>query len=152
MTRYITIDYETGQPIIIGPEYFDGRDMTEKDSTSDGTGTNANIGNWMVDYIDTFTFVNQGDHARTVTYRINHTGVILAYVRGADGEVDKDAFAPKYCVRIGSSSYGQAITDTFSYSVKVPPHSVVRFSADYNLLANSTGYITHFLDLGLIED
>lgn len=152
MTRYITTDYETGEDIIIGPEYFDGRDNSPDDDKSDGTGTNANIGNWMVDYIDTFTLVNQGDHARTVTYRLGHSGVILAYVRDINGQVDKEAFAPKYCVKINGSNYGQGITDTFSYSVKVPAHSVVRFSVDYNLLANSYGYITHHLDLGELED
>lgn len=152
MTRYITTDYETGEPIIISPEYFDGRDNSPNDDTSDGTGTNANIGNWMVDYIDTFTLVNQGDHARTVTYRLAHSGVILAYIRGADGEVDTSLFEPKYCVKINSSSYGAAIVDPFKFSIKVPAHSVVRFSVDYNLLANSYGYITHNLDLGEIED
>lgn len=139
MTRYITIDYETGEPIVIDPMHFDGR------------GTNANIGNWMVDYIDTITLVNQGDFARKVTYRLGHSGVILAYIRGADGEVDTTDFAPKYCVKIPSSQYGAAITDLFKYTVEVPPHSVVRFSVDYNLLANSYGYITHNLDLGEID-
>ena len=139
MTRYITIDYETGQPIVIDPMHFDGRC------------TNANIGNWMVDYIDTFTLVNQGDKDRTVTYRLGHNGVILAYVRDQNGQADINAFAPKYCVRINSSSYGAAITDPFVYTVKVPAHSVVRFSVDYNLLANSTGYITHKLELGDAE-
>lgn len=144
MTRYITIDYETGEPIIIGPEYYDGRGITE----NDGTGTNANIGNWMVDYIDTITLVNQGDHDREVTYRLGHSGVILAYIRGADGELDTEVFKPTYHVRINASSYGAAITDNFSYTVRVPAHSVVRFSVDYNLLANSYGCIRHNLDLG----
>ena len=136
MTRYITIDYETGKPIVIDPLHFDG------------LGETANIGNWMVDYIDTITLVNQGDYTRTVTYKLGHSGVILAYVRDANGQVDKEAFAPKYCVKINSSSYGAAITDPFTYTVTVPAHSVVRFSVDYNLLANSYGYITHHLELG----
>ena len=145
MTQYITIDYETGEPIIISPEYFDGRDRSDRDAESDGTGTNANIGNWMVDYIDTFTLVNQGDKERTVTYNLGHSGVILTYIRDANGKLDTSIHKPTYNVKVNGSSYGQAIIDTFSYSVTIPPHSVVRFSVDYNLLANSYGYITHNL-------
>ena len=40
MTKYITIDNVTKQEVIIDPEHFDGK------------GELANIGNWMVDYID----------------------------------------------------------------------------------------------------
>ena len=152
MTRYITIDYETGEPIIISPEYYDGRDKTPSDATSDGTGINANIGNWMVDYIDTITLVNQGDHDREVTYRLGHSGVILAYVRNAEGELDTTLYPPTYQIRINASNYGAAITDPFKYTVNVPAHSVVRFSVDYNLLANSYGNITHNLDLGEIKN
>ena len=147
MTRYITTDFETGEPVIISPLNFDGRDQTPQDDKSDGTGIQANIGNWMVDYIDTLTLVNQGDTDRKVTYNMSHSGVILAYIRGADGEVDHEAFTPKYCVKINASQYGAAITDLFKYEVVVPAHSVVRFSVDYNLLANSNGYIRHNLEL-----
>ena len=128
MTDYITVDHLTKQAITLGARFIDGR------------GKNANIGNWMVDYIDTITLVNQGDQVRTFTYQLTHSGVILAFVRDENGYID-ESFTPKYCVKIGGSEYGDAIDDRFIYSVEVQPHSIKRFSVNYNLLANSYGCI-----------
>ena len=52
-------------------------------------------------------------------------------------------YEPKYCLRVHASEYGDAIEDPFVYTVEVPAHSIVRFSVDYNLLANASGYIKH---------
>lgn len=130
MTNYINVDYKTKKKIEINAYSYDGR------------GKYPNIGNWMVDYIDTFTLVNQGNKEREFTYTMNHTGVILAFVRDENGFID-DSYTPKYCIKVAKSTYGDAIEDTFEYTVKVPAHSIVRFSVDYNLLANSNGTISH---------
>lgn len=130
MTDYITVDHLTKQAITLGARFIDGR------------GKNANIGNWMVDYIDTFTLVNQGNKTRKFTYKMRHNGVILAFVRDEKGFISK-TYEPKYCLRIHESEYGEAIEDAFIYTVEVPAHSIVRFSVDYNLLANASGYIKH---------
>ena len=130
MTNYITKDHLTKEDIILGYEYLDGR------------GENANIGNWMIDYIDTFTLVNQGDTDRTFTYNLTHTGVILAFVRDENGFVSTK-YTPQYQVALHFSSYGDAVYNYFSYSITVPAHSIIRFSVDYNLCANATGYIKH---------
>ncbi len=130
MTKYITIDNVTKQEVIIDPEHFDGK------------GELANIGNWMVDYIDTFTLVNQGDKKRNFTYFMRHNGAILAFIRNKDGLL-VDSYKPKYCIYKSASEHGDAIYDGFTYTVEIPAHSIVRFSVDYNLLANSNGYIFH---------
>ena len=130
MTKYITIDSVTKKPISIDTLHYDGK------------GTTANIGNWMVDYIDTFTLVNQGNKTRKFTYKMRHNGVILAFVRDEKGFISK-TYEPKYCLRVHASEYGDAIEDPFVYTVEVPAHSIVRFSVDYNLLANASGYIKH---------
>lgn len=132
MTYYITHDYYDYSEICIDYMHYDGR------------GTNANIGNWMVDYIDTLTLVNQGDYPRTITYRMYHNGVILTFIRNAEGFVD-GSYEPTYNVSINSSTYGDAIHNYFDYQIIVPAHSVIRVSIDYNLLANSNGYISHNL-------
>lgn len=134
MTSYITHDYYDYSEICIDYLHYDGR------------GSTANIGNWMVDYIDTLTFINQGDTPRTVTYRMQHSGVILTFIRNAEGFVD-GSYEPTYNVAIASSSYGDSIYKYFNYEITVPAHSVVRVSIDYNLLANSNGHITHTLNL-----
>lgn len=130
MTFYNTVDSVTKEKIIIDYKHFDGK------------GKNANIGNWMVDYIETFTLVNQGDKDREFTYSMTHSGVILAFVRDDAGFVS-DTYSPSYCVKIAKSTYGDAISQTFVYTITVPAHSVVRFSVDYNLCANSNGHIRH---------
>jgi hypothetical protein len=130
MTDYKTVANDTKEEIICGAQYFDGRGKT------------ANIGNWMVDYIDTFTLVNQGDKARTFTYSLKHTGVILAMVRDENGFIDP-SYTPKYCVMFHGTEYGDAIDDGFKYSITIEPHSIARFSVNYNLLANSYGNIVH---------
>ena len=134
MTNYITVDHETKEPVTIDIEHYDGR------------GQIANIGNWMVDYIDTITLVNQGDKVRKLTYSMSHTGVILAFIRDKNGLVDA-SYTPKYCAKLGNTVYGDAIDDRFIYSIEVPAHSVVRYSVDYNLLANSSGNIQHSMTL-----
>lgn len=134
MTKYITHDYYDYSEICIDYTKYDGR------------GTVANIGNWMVDYIDTLTFVNQGNTARRVTYRMAHSGVILTFIRNAEGFIDGN-YEPTYNVAIASSTYGDSIYKYFNYQITIPPHSVVRVSVDYNLLANSNGHITHTLTL-----
>jgi len=134
MTFYNTIDSVTGNNITIDYKHLDGR------------GSAANIGNWMVDYIETFTLVNQGDKDRVFTYKMTHTGVILAFVRDENGFVSS-AYTPAYCVNIAKSEYGDAISQLFTYSITVPAHSVVRFSVDYNLCANSYGHIRHEANL-----
>lgn len=130
MTKYITIDSETKEPITIDYNHFDGN------------GNQANIGNWMVDYIDTITLVNKGDNEREFKYTLKHNGVILAFIRNEYGYID-ESYKPKYCISLGATKYGDEIRDYFTYSVKIKPHSAIQFSVNYNLLANSNGYISH---------
>lgn len=134
MTYYNVTDNKSGEKICISPLNYDGR------------GSTSNIGNWMVDYLDTITFVNQGDKTRKATYTISHNGVILAFVRDENGLVSP-SYPLRYQVSIADSNYGEAIRDNFKYTVEIPPHSVVRYVVDYNLLANSSGYITHKVTL-----
>ena len=130
MTRYICKDFLTNQDIICDYLHYDGR------------GKHVNIGNWMVDYIDTITLVNRGNSERTFTYKLTHTGAILAFVRDEQGFIDS-SYKPTYCLKQAKSDYGDGFEDLFNYEVKIPAHSVKRFSVDYNLLANAYGNIKH---------
>ena len=134
MTFYKTIDNATGKEICIDYMHYDGR------------GKIVNIGNWMVDYIDNITLVNQGDKTRTFTYKLVQSGVLLAFVRDKDGFIS-DTYTPKYAMRQGTSNYGDGFEDLFIYTVNVAPHSVLQFSVDYNLLANSYGNVVHSASL-----
>ena len=134
MTNYITIDNETGKDICIDVEHYDGRGEVD------------NIGNWMVDYIDTITLVNQGNTERAFTYSLLNNGVQLVFVRDEKGFID-ESYTPRYCMYSGANNYGDEIDDRFIYSVTISPHSVKQFSVNYNLLANSYGNIKHSANL-----
>lgn len=133
MTAFHTI-YE-GTPIIIGCDYYDVNGWT------------ANIGNWMKDYIDTYTFVNRGDKEREVTVRIVPSvgGALIAMVRDVDGKLV--AGTEGYSMHCKASVHGDAVYAPFNYTVKVAPHSVQQFHVEYNLMANSYGTVSHEVDL-----
>ena len=129
MTAYHTVDHN-GNPIVIDYLHRDGR------------GQAANIGNWMIDYMDHYTFVNHGKVDRKVTLNMYHSGVIAVLVRNPDGSLRSD-FTPQYAVRLASSSSGAAIEDLFEYTVTIPAGCYVQFVVEYNLLANASGNIQH---------
>ncbi len=132
MTSFHTLGPD-GSPLTVGCGWYDSR------------GRLANLGNWMKDYQDVFTFVNHGDTEREVTVRLNFTGAIATMVRSADGKIVPGT--AKYVFQFGKTDYGDAFDKSFAYTVKVPAHSVKQFVVEYNLMANSYGYVRHSVDL-----
>lgn len=122
-----------GQDIIVGCDWFDTR------------GRLANLGNWMKDYQEGYTFVNQGDTEREVTVSVLATGAIVAFVRNPDGSIVSGT--EKYYFTYGATDYGEALDLGFRYTVKVPAHSVKQFVVEYNLMANSYGHVYHSVNL-----
>jgi hypothetical protein len=109
-----------------------------------GAARNDGFGNWMVDYIETITLVNQGNKERTFTYTLTPAaGAIATFIRNENGYI-LDDYSPRYSIAHG---WDLKINHPFKYSVKDPAHTVKQFSVNYNLLANSTGTITHSAEL-----
>ena len=136
MTTFHTVNRE-GKPIVVGANYYDSR------------GEYPNIGNWMKDYQDVFTFVNQGDKAREITVRLICTGAVVMMVRDMQGRRIKGS-AGYSMVHGPADLYGtqeEGFDKSFCYRVKIPAHSVKQFVVEYNLMANSTGYVRHSVDL-----
>ncbi len=133
MTSFHTVYGAEGKRVTVGCDWYDTR------------GKLANIGNWMKDYQDVFTFTNQGDREREVTVNINLNGGLVTFVRNTDGSVVEgtEYFA---CER-GDEGFGDAFEKAFHYTVKIPAHTTVQFIVEYNLMANSTGYVRHSVDL-----
>ena len=101
----------------------------------------------MKDYIDTFTFVNQGDRDRTVTvtlYPMNGGGVV-AMARDQDG--NRIEGTPYTSLIMGKTVHGDAIHEPFQYTATVKAHSVLQFHVEYNLMANSYGTLLHGVKL-----
>ena len=139
MTNFITIN-EKGEQIIIDNEHYDGRGLL------------SNLGNWMIDYIDNFNFVNRGDKKRTISVLMGHgrQGSLACFVRNSKLQIIEGT--ETYTVYISESNStlhtDDAIRDIFNYTFTVNPHSVVQIYVEYNLLANSVGNVTHSIYLG----
>ncbi|MDE7158756.1 MAG: hypothetical protein K2N74_04195 [Clostridiales bacterium] len=133
MTAFHTV--HNGKPVVIGCEYFDVN------------GRFANIGNWMKDYIDAYTFVNRGDREREITVKIVPVvgGALVIMVRDVNGKLV--AGTEGYSMYYHASKYGDEVNAPFEYTVKVAPHSVTQFNVEYNLMANSYGRVLHEVKL-----
>ncbi len=107
---------------------------------ADGAGNPANTGNWMIEYQDHFTLVNQGDKERTVKLQLQDHGTLAMLARdGITGEV----LEAKYTCGLGNvKGY------TYTYTVSVPAHSIRQVVLDYCLVACSYGSVIHSATLG----
>ena len=134
MTKYYTINQEK-KDICIDAEHLDGH------------GNVSNIGNWMMDYMDYFTFVNQGDKEREITINMKNTGSLCVLVRDKHGKLIKSSPMFTLMAKPTDKSEEHFIEDYYYYTVKVKPHSIKQFIIEYNLLANSCGNVSHKVTL-----
>ncbi|MBQ3070012.1 MAG: hypothetical protein IJD01_08725 [Clostridia bacterium] len=108
---------------------------------SDGTNAPANLGNWMIDYHDNMTFVNQGDKPRTVTINKSAQGALMTYVADRDGKVLKTK-----CTIVPLEE-GRDERHWKIYEVELPPHSVTQFTVSFLLMGNSYGNVGHWVSV-----
>ncbi len=107
------------------------------------------MGNWMKDYIDRFTFVNQGDRPRTVRICLTPNGALTVFFRRPDGSIAD--MPPTFALQHADAPLDGTMYEGFDLSVRqpivVPPHSVVQIAVEYNLMANSCGHVRHSVEL-----
>ena len=117
----------------------DGETVTVDVNHRDGTGDAPNLGNWMIDYHDNMTFVNQGDNTRTVTINKAAQGALMALVMDPEGNVlsTKCTIVPLE----ESADYRQWRI----YQLEVPPHSTVQICVSFLLMGNSYGNVRHWI-------
>lgn len=114
-----------------------GNEIVIDNHHADGGGTPANTANWMIEYQDHFTFVNQGDTDRTVTLHLRDHGSLALLVRDSKtGEVLETAFT----AGLGENS---SVFSNYTYEIVIPAHSVKQITLDYLLVACSYGSVTH---------
>jgi len=133
MAKYIIYNGTTKEQIIIDNDHYDGY------------GNLANLGNWMIDYIDTFVFINRGSKERKITINMKNSGAIAAMVRNSEGIVEKGT--EQFSIGFPKTEHGDAITEGFEYIKIIPPHSAIKIYVEYNLLANSYGSVNHYIYL-----
>ena len=136
MTAFHTINKD-GDRIIVGANYYDTRGMY------------PNIGNWMKDYQDVFTFVNQGDNEREIAVTLHCTGAVVMLMRDMNGKLMPGTAG--YSMAHGDDyvkgKFEKGFNRDYVYTVKIPPHSVKQFVMEYNLMANSFGNVAHSVEL-----
>ncbi len=114
-----------------------GNEIVIDNDHADGAGLPANTANWMIEYQDHYTFVNQGNKARTITLHLRDHGSLALLVRDSQtGEVIDTAF---------TAGLGENYTvfSNYTYNVTVPAHSVKQITLDYLLVACSYGTVKH---------
>ncbi len=103
---------------------------------ADGGGNTANTANWMIEYQENYTFVNQGDNPRSVRINYKDGGTIAVIVRNSiTGEVISTGY-----------SMGQAGL-YYSFDLTASAHSVTQITIQYVLVACSYGNVTHWVTL-----
>ncbi|MBQ9413562.1 MAG: hypothetical protein IJU16_00380 [Clostridia bacterium] len=110
-----------------------GNPVTVDIEHADGGGYYPNFGNWMVEYQDHFTLVNQGNNTRTVYFNYKDFGSLAVMARDNDGNVLE-----------AKLTTGRAEASTsYVYSLTVPAHSVKQVTIQYLLVGNSYGTVIH---------
>ena len=120
-----------------------GKEIIIDNDHADGAGLPANTANWMIEYQDHFTLVNQGDTERKVRLSFKDHGTLAMLVRDSQtGEVLKARYTMGLCEDNVS----------YAYVVTVPAHSVKQITMDYLLGACSYGSVRHFATLSTPEE
>lgn len=128
MVEFIWHD-QNGKPIVIDNHH------------ADGGGQPANTANWMIEYQDHFTFVNQGDTERTVVLHLRDHGTLAILVRDS---LTGDVLEAAYTAGLGENS---GVFSNYTYEVVIPAHSVKQITLDYLLVACSYGSVNHAVEL-----
>lgn len=103
---------------------------------ADGAGAPANTANWMIEYQDHFTFVNQGNADRKVKISFKDGGTLAMMVRDSNtGEVISTGY-----------SMGQAKL-YYEYELTIKAHSIKQITMQYVLVACSYGNVMHTVTL-----
>lgn len=94
------------------------------------------FGNWMIEYHDNFTFVNQGDKNRKIRFTLHNLGSIFYIFKDENGNI------------IHSGATFHSCTGKIPcHEIDVFPHSKVFVSLQYVLPANNNGSIEHIVEL-----
>ena len=146
MIKFITIN-EKGEKIILDNEHYDGM------------GNIGNFGNWMIDYIDNFNFVNRGNKQRKISIFLSHgfQGSLACFIRNSKLEIiqgteQNTVICPDSLPKDDKNHKDDGIKDGFYYNLTVEPHSVAQIYLEYVNLANSYGNVTHRILLNAIEN
>ena len=121
MTKFITAN-EDGTEITLDNEHYDGMDNI------------GNFGNWMIDYIDNFNFVNRGNKQRKISIFLGHgfQGSLACFIRNSKLEIIQGTEQNTIICR-DSKPKDDGIDDALYYNLTVGPHSVAQIYLEYEI-------------------
>lgn len=93
-------------------------------------------GNWMIEYQDNQTFVNNGNNTRTIRHYLTNPGSIFYIIKDLKGNIIKTG---------ATCEIATGIIPVFEF--EVAPHSKVTYSIQYVLPANDCGSMVHYNEL-----
>ena len=129
-------------------EYI-GTDMVENETSYQGkkiilsvnkatpAGKIWDFGNWMIEYHDNFTFINEGNKKSILNIYIHNGGSLFYFVKTKNGKLLKAGATLDTCTG----------TNVSCYKINLKPHSKKVISFQYMLLANNNGSIEHYITL-----
>ena len=102
---------------------------------ADGGGNPSNTANWMIEYQEHYTLINEGSVERTITLYKKDGGTLAILLRDSNtGEVIDTYYT------IGQAKMGYS----FEYPIKVKAGQTVEITLSYVLVACSYGNVTHW--------
>ena len=164
----ISVGDAIGEDMMVFNDYdVNGNPVCIEPWRADFDGEPANIGNWMVQYTDNFTFVNVGKKDRKFRiFKKGNGGVLFSMTRNEEGEilstycncnpyhfgsekeifdgVDRSLLAEKngrlYFKVADGRPYCDVVDErALCYEITVKAGGFERISVDYNILGNSYG-------------
>ena len=94
------------------------------------------FGNWMIEYHDNFTFINQGNSDRKISFTLHNLGSIFYIFKDINGNILKSGVTMHTCT--GKIPCNEII---------IKAHSKLFVSLQYVLPANNNGSIEHIVEL-----
>ncbi len=117
---------------------INGNQVVIDNDHADGGGYAANTGNWMIEYQEHMTFVNQGKKPRKIHLNLTDHGSLLIMLRDTNtGEV----LEQKMSIKNSSKTY------TYTTVVDVPANTARQITLSYLLMPNSSGAVGHSLSI-----
>lgn len=124
--------------------HVEGKPINFNNNLTDATGLPVNQGNWMITYMENYTFCNHGTLPRKVTIKPRHSGALAVMIRDDKGNL---ITKPEYSICCHHETYGAKIERPFTYTVEAPPGQFVQYTFEYVLPANSFGCVEHKVHL-----
>ena len=100
------------------------------------TGKIWDFGNWMIEYQEYCTFVNEGNHSRTVNFYLVNGSSVFYIMKDLENHILKSGATVNVCTG-----------EIPIYSCTIPPKTTKTLVMQFVLPANTGGSVKHYIHL-----